>query len=294
MIKRLCIIGVGLIGGSLARVLRREGACEEIVGASRQRANLERAVELGVIDRYYTDLEAAVSGADMIVVCTPMGVMESVFRAIMPNLAPDAVITDAGSVKQTVVDAAKRAFGEVPPFLVPGHPIAGTEHSGVDASFDTLYEGRRVIITPTESTSPQALERVSQMWRIAGASVDYMEPSHHDEVLAATSHLPHLLAYSLVGMLGHMQENREIFRYAAGGFRDFSRIASSDPQMWHDICLDNKDAIVGAIERYRDTLDVLIEEITNGDSEHLFARFARAKAIRDHHTASEEDSLGST
>lgn len=284
MIDRLCIIGVGLIGGSLARALRREGACGEVVGSSRRREHLYKAVELGVIDRFDTDMGRAVCGADMVVVCTPMGAMEGVFQRIKPSLAPNAVVTDAGSVKQTVVAAATRVFGEMPPFVVPAHPIAGTEHSGVEASFDTLYEGRRVILTPTAHTDPDALRRVTAMWETTGAAVDHMDPAHHDEVLAATSHLPHLLAYTLVEMLGQMQERREIFRYAAGGFRDFSRIASSDPQMWHDICLDNRDAVVEMIGRYRDELGELLAAVEASDGKEIFERFARAKRIRDQHT----------
>ena len=290
MIERLCIIGVGLIGGSLARALRREGACRSVVGSSRREVHLQRAVELGVIDSFDTDMASAVRGADMVVVCTPMRAMGDVFTAIRPALEPGAIVTDAGSVKQTVVTAAAQAFGRIPPFLVPAHPIAGTEHSGVEASFDTLYEGRRVIITPTETTDPAAVERVTAMWECTGASVDHMAPQHHDEVLAATSHLPHMLAYTLVEMLGQMQTHREIFRYAAGGFRDFSRIASSDPQMWHDICLDNRDAVAAMIERYRDELKQLLDAVNAKDSEELFARFARAKATRDRHTGESQPS----
>jgi len=285
VIERLCIIGVGLIGGSLARRLRRERACGEIVGASRRAGHLERALELGVIDRFDTDVSRAVAGADMVVVCTPTRAMEDVFRAIAPSLASGAVLSDAGSVKQTVIDAARRAFGQVPPSLVPAHPIAGTEHSGVEASFDSLFDGRRVIVTPGPETDPDALARVVRMWERCGAVIDRMDPRHHDEVLAATSHLPHMLAYTLVEMLGQMQERREIFRYAAGGFRDFSRIASSDPQMWHDICLDNRQALSEMIAAYRHSLDCLLEEVEKADGTVLLERFARAKSIRDRYTA---------
>lgn len=284
MIERLCIVGVGLIGGSLARALRRQNMCRSVIGCSRRETHLRRALELGVIDEFNTDIAAAVEGADMVVVCTPMRAMVDIFQCIKPVLSAGAVLTDAGSVKQTVVVAAEQAFGEVPSFLVPAHPIAGTEHSGVDASFASLYEGRRVIVTPTEFTDPHAVDRVTRMWEATGASVDHMEPAHHDEVLAATSHLPHMLAYTLVEMLGQMQASGEIFRYAAGGFRDFSRIASSDPQMWHDICLDNKDAVVAMIKRYRDELGSLLDSVSAADGEELFERFARAKATRDKYT----------
>lgn len=284
MINRLCIIGVGLIGGSLARDLRREGLVGEVVGASRKTSNLKRAVELGVIDRYDTDIGAAVKGADMVVVAVPLGAMAEVFRAIKGNLDNNAVVTDAGSAKGSVLKAAADVFGAVPDFLVPAHPIAGTEHSGVGASLDGLFRNRMVIITPAPETRANALEKVKSMWQATGAKIIEMDPSHHDEVLAATSHLPHMLAYTLVDVLGRMEERVEIFRYAAGGFRDFTRIASSDPQMWHDICFANRDALVHALEHFRDDLDEAIDAIRRGDSEAIKALFTRAKALRDEYT----------
>lgn len=281
MIRRLCIIGVGLIGGSLAQALREVGACEEVVGCSRDPAHLQRAVDLGVIDRFETNIARAVDGADMIVVCVPLGAMEAVFAAMASHLASDAVITDAGSSKRSVIDAAQRAFGQLPEAFVPGHPIAGTERSGVEASFATLYRGRKVILTPTAHSSAAAVDRVSAMWKLTGAEVIEMAPDHHDEVLAATSHLPHLLAYNLVDVLGQMEERRAMFRYAAGGFRDFTRIASSDPVMWHDICLANRDAVLDAIELYAASLDELRQAVERSDSEGLMSCFSRAKALRD-------------
>ena len=279
MIERLCIVGVGLIGGSLARALREARMVGEVVGTSRREAHLRRAVELGVVDRFDLDLGAAARGAGMVVVCTPMGAMEEVFRALRPGLAPDAVLTDAGSVKQTVLRAAEAAFGCVPPFLVPAHPIAGTEHSGVDASFATLFRGRRVILTPGEAAEPSAVERVESMWRATGAEVDRMEAGRHDEILASVSHLPHLLAYALVDFLAG--RSTDCFRYAAGGFRDFTRIASSDPVMWRDICLENREAVAEALEGIRAELGMLAGEVRSGDGDSLFERFARAKLARD-------------
>ncbi|HDK38217.1 MAG TPA: prephenate dehydrogenase/arogenate dehydrogenase family protein, partial [Thiolapillus brandeum] len=228
MIRRLAVIGVGLIGGSLARALREAGEVQEIVGCGRSRENLEKAVELGVINRYTHDIGEAVEGADMVFLAIPLGAMKEAFAAMQGHLADDAVITDGGSSKGSVVADAKTVFGEVPPMLVPGHPIAGTERNGVEASFSTLYQNRRVILTPMEETDPEATARVRRMWEACGAEVSEMSVAHHDEVLAATSHLPHMLAFGLVDTLARMKENDEIFRYAAGGFRDFTRIASSN------------------------------------------------------------------
>jgi prephenate dehydrogenase len=284
VINRLCIIGVGLIGGSLARDLRREKLVGEVVGSSRHASNLKRAVELGVIDRYHTDIAAAVNGADMVVVAVPLGATADVFRSMKSSLDGGAVVTDVGSAKGSVLEAAEDAFGEVPDFLVPAHPIAGTEHSGVDASLEGLFKDRMVIITPATQTRADALERVKSMWRATGAIITEMSASHHDEVLAATSHLPHMLAYTLVHVLGRMEERVEIFRYAAGGFRDFTRIASSDPQMWHDICLANRSALVHALEHFSDELGEAIEAIRRGDSEAIKSLFTRAKALRDRYT----------
>lgn len=281
MIKRLCVIGVGLIGGSLARALREAGYAHEIVGCSRNAAHLQRAVDLGVIDRFDTDPAAAVEGADMVFVSVPLGAMGGVFTAIKGALAENAVVTDAGSAKASVVADASRAVGEVPGWFVPGHPIAGTEQSGVDASFADLYQGRRVILTPLQETSREAVVRVRAMWEACGAIVHEMEVPHHDEILAATSHLPHILAFALVESLARMSEQREIFEYAAGGFRDFTRIASSDPVMWRDICLANSDAILSMIGRFEEDVATLAQAIRERDGERLLAIFKDAKAARD-------------
>lgn len=279
MIERLCVVGVGLIGGSLARALRAAGAVGEVVGSSRREAHLRTALELGVVDRFHLDPGEAARGADMVAVCTPMGAMEDVFRALGPGLAPDAVLTDAGSVKQTVLRAAHSAFGRMPPQLVPGHPIAGTEHSGVEASLADLFQGRRVILTPHEDTDPAAAARVEAMWRTAGAEVDRMDAAGHDRILASVSHLPHLLAYALVDLLAG--GSPECFRYAAGGFRDFTRIASSDPVMWRDICLENREAIAEALEAMLTEIGELADVVRGADGDALFERFSRAKRARD-------------
>lgn len=281
MINRLAILGVGLIGGSLARALRDAGHVREIVGYGRGLANLQRAVELGVVDRIETSLGAAVRDADMVVLATPVGSMPEMLTGIAPYLAVNAVVTDVGSVKGTVAAAARAALGAGVARFVPGHPIAGTERSGVDASFASLYVGRRVVVTPLAESRSEAVSRVRAMWEAAGADVVIMSVEHHDEVLAATSHLPHLLAYALVDMLARLDDKREIFSFAAGGFRDFTRIASSDPTMWRDISVANREAIVHMLRRYRDELDRLIDAVERGDGNGLQEVFARAKAARD-------------
>ena len=281
MIERLCVIGVGLIGGSLARALRDAGHVREIVGASRNPVHLQRAVELGVIDRFDTDLASAVQGADMIFVSVPLGAMGAVFRSIRDALTDGAVVTDGGSVKASVVADISEAIGEIPSWFVPGHPIAGTEQSGVDASFSELYKDRRVILTPLAETDATAVSRVRAMWEAVGATVSEMDVTHHDEVLAATSHLPHVLAYTLVESLARMSEQREIFEYAAGGFRDFTRIASSDPVMWRDICLANGEAVLNMLERFNRDLASLSEAIRASDGDRILQIFSEAKSARD-------------
>ena len=281
MIQRLCIIGVGLIGGSLARALREAAYVKEIVGFSRSAEHLQKAVDLGVIDRYHTDARKAVQDADMVFVSVPLGAMAAVFEAIKDALADAAVVTDGGSAKASVVEAVKKAVGRMPAWFVPGHPIAGTERSGVEASFADLYKGRRIILTPTAETDAEAVKKVRAMWEAAGASVNEMGVEHHDEVLAATSHLPHMLAFALVESLARMSEQREIFEYAAGGFRDFTRIASSDPLMWRDICLANRGALLAMVENFRDDLDDLTSAIRDQDAERVLKIFQDAKAARD-------------
>jgi prephenate dehydrogenase len=281
MIERLCIIGVGLIGGSLARALREAGVVGTIVGSSRNARHLQRAVDLGVIDGFDTDCAHAVHGADMVFVSVPLGAMRGVFERVKGALDDNAVLTDGGSAKGCVVSDAEAVWGELPAWLVPGHPIAGTERSGVEASFAELYRGKRVILTPTAATAAPALQRVRAMWQAAGAVVNEMPVPHHDEVLAATSHLPHVLAFSLVESLARMSEQREIFEYAAGGFRDFTRIASSDPRMWRDICLANRDALLAMLDHFGKDLGVLTDAIRGRDAEAILKIFADAKAARD-------------
>lgn len=281
MIERLCIIGVGLIGGSLARALKAADYCGEIVGAGRNREHLETAVSLGVIDRFDMDPGNAVNGADMVVVAVPLGAIAGVFDAINGKLDEAAVLTDTGSAKGSVIEAAARVFGGCPANFVPGHPIAGTEKSGVGASFAELYKDRRVILTPLDSTDSNATATVRAMWEATGASVVEMDSVHHDAVLAATSHLPHMLAFTLVDSLARLSDSDEVFEFAAGGFRDFTRIASSDPVMWRDICLANGDAVKLLLDRYIGDLEKLGNAVADSDGEKLLAIFQSAKTARD-------------
>lgn len=280
---QITIIGVGLIGGSIARSLKKQKQCEKIVGYARKEKELQKAVDLNVIDAYSLNLKDAIAGSELIVLASPVGTFESIFSTIKDNLPQEIVITDAGSSKQSVVAAAKQGLGYIPEGLVPGHPIAGTEKSGVEASFDSLFENRCTIITPLESTSRDAVEKVRAMWESMGAEVVEMTPEHHDHVLAATSHLPHVLAFSLVDTLAHMHEHIEIFRFAAGGFRDFTRIASSDPIMWRDICVENKDAILEVLKIYEKQLKVLEAAIDSGDANKIQDIFVNARDARNTH-----------
>ena len=281
MIRRLAIIGVGLIGGSLARALKEADAVQEVIGCGRGKANLERAVELGVIDSYTQDVGEAVTGADVVFLAVPLGAMDATFAAMKGHLNDDVIITDGGSAKASVIEACQKGLGYLPAGFVPGHPIAGTENSGVEASCAELYNNRRIILTPVPETSDEALAKVVAIWTACGAEVTEMTVEHHDEVLAATSHLPHMLAFSLVDALARMKENDEIFRYAAGGFRDFTRIASSNPVMWRDICVANRKALGEMMDHYISEMTELADTIKQGDGDHLLEIFERAKSARD-------------
>ena len=272
---------MGLIGGSLARALQEAGAVDGIVGCGLDKDHLQQAIDLGVIDKYETDVSKAVKNSDVVVVAVPVGAMESIFRKIKDAASGQTIITDVGSTKGSVINAIRAAYGEVPDNFVPGHPIAGTEKSGVGASFAGLFHQRRVVLTPLENTNAAAVEKIRNMWEATGAIVSQMDVEHHDDVLAATSHLPHLLAFALVDTLAALDEKVEIFQYAAGGFRDFTRIASSDPQMWHDICVNNRDAILQILQRFQTDLEQLGNAISNNDSDYILDVFKRAKASRD-------------
>ena len=280
---KLTVIGLGLIGGSFARALRAAGAVSEVVACGRNPDALARAIELGVADRVTTDPVDAVRDADVVVLAVPLSAMRDLMARIAPALLAHAILTDVGSTKQSVIADAKAVLGERIARFVPGHPIAGTERSGVEASFAELFQERRVILTPMEATDPSATQTIAELWHQAGATVTQMSAQHHDRVLALTSHLPHVLAFALVDRLSQMQEQDEIFAYAAGGFRDFTRIASSDPVVWRDICLNNRSAVLDALQVYRDELDELTQALRNHDGAALEALFARAKRARDDH-----------
>lgn len=280
-LPRLAIVGVGLIGGSLALALKQAGAVGEVVGIGRGLANLEKALELGVVDRITQDAEAGVADADLVFLATPVLALAPMARNLLPHMKAGAVLTDGGSVKGSVIRDIQPLVPSGVHF-VPGHPIAGTEQSGAEAAFATLYQNRRCILTPTAETAPEALELVRRMWRLAGSEVVVMDVDKHDRILAAISHLPHMVAYSLVNAVGSYDRFEEnILEYSAGGFRDFTRIASSDPTMWRDIALTNRDALLEMIERFETFLAELKEDVRSGEAEKLFEFFQRSKQLRD-------------
>jgi 3-phosphoshikimate 1-carboxyvinyltransferase len=282
IIRRLVVVGLGLIGGSFAKGIRESGLCGEVVGVDLDPHSRELAVELGVVDRCEEDLAMACRGADVIQLAVPILAMEKVLALLATFELGDTVLTDVGSAKGNVVNAARLAFGQMPPCFVPGHPIAGSEQSGVEASNAQLFKRHKVILTPVSETDPRALALVDRLWSELGADVEHMEVERHDEVLAATSHLPHLLAFGLVDSLAKRNENLDIFRYAAGGFRDFTRIAGSDPVMWHDIFLANREAVLRTLDTFRTDLDALRDAVVAGDGHQLLGVFTRARMAREH------------
>jgi prephenate dehydrogenase len=281
IIERLAIIGVGLIGGSFARALREAGAVKTVVGIGRSRSNLEEALSLGIVDEFTQDAAAGVRGAQMVFISTPVCSIPSVVAEIAPALSRGCIVTDGGSVKSAIVKECERLMPAGCHF-VGGHPIAGTEHSGAAASFATLYKGKRCILTPTEHTDASALEVVSRLWKLTGAVVCSMEPGHHDRIFAEISHLPHMVAYSLVHAVGTADvEGENVLSYTAGGFRDFTRIASSDPAMWRDIALMNREALLKSVDGFSVSLAELRQRIDGSDAEGLAEFFTIAKQFRD-------------
>jgi 3-phosphoshikimate 1-carboxyvinyltransferase len=282
MIGRLVVVGLGLIGGSFAKGLKESGLCREVVGVDLDPKSRALAVELGVVDRCEDNLASACVGADVIQLAVPILAMEKMLGILAKLDLGNAVLTDVGSAKGNVVRAARAAFGGMPALFVPGHPIAGSEQSGVEASNAQLFRRHKVILTPLAETDPAALALVDRMWSALGADVEHMQVERHDEVLAATSHLPHLLAFGLVDSLAKRNENLDIFRYAAGGFRDFTRIAGSDPVMWHDIFLANREAVLRTLDTFRSDLDALRDAVDSGDGHQLLGVFTRARVAREH------------
>ncbi len=281
LINSLAIIGVGLIGSSLALSLKQSGYVKRVTGYGRSEASLQKGLELGVLDDYSLSLTDAVSAADVVIVAVPLGAMAGVFKQMQPALKATAIVSDVGSVKASVVQDARAGLADAFVRFVPGHPIAGSEHSGVEAGFASLYQGRKTILTPLEETSGDALQVIDAMWRATGALVENMDVDHHDRVLAATSHLPHMLAFSLVSHLSKLSEQDEIFDYAAGGFRDFTRIASSDPVMWRDICLANGSALLELIDGFKAELDQISGSIRGQNPDALLEFFRHSKHTRD-------------
>jgi len=283
MIERMVIIGLGLIGGSLGLAVKQRGLCRDVVACGRDPVKLQGAVPRGIVDRVGESWEEAVDGADLVVLATPVGVVETVLRKIAPRLSPETIITDVGSTKCSLIDAAQRVFDELPGALVPGHPIAGTEFSGYEHALADLFVDHKVILTPHAGSEPAAVARVSRLWRELGADVVEMDAQEHDRVLAATSHLPHLLAYALVKMLADRTDHQAVFDFAAGGFKDFTRVASSDPVMWRNIALANDKELGALLTDYRELLDQMIARLDSGDGDYLQQLFHDAKIARDTH-----------
>lgn len=283
-IQKVLIVGLGLIGGSFAKALKSRKVVSQVSGFDLNASECRLGLKLGVIDVIAEDLSVAVTEADLVLLAVPVKAIETVLAQIQPWLREDTLLTDVGSTKSNIVAAAEQVFGRLPPTFIPGHPIAGAEKSGVQAADADLFERHKVILTPSASSDPQATLQIARLWQAVGAEVLQMEPQRHDEVLAATSHLPHLLAFSLVDTLAREESNRDIFRYAAGGFRDFTRIAASDPVMWRDICHANRNAVLQQLDQFTEGVSRLRTAIEAGDSSTLLDIFSRAKAARDHFT----------
>jgi cyclohexadieny/prephenate dehydrogenase len=281
MFDRIALIGIGLIGGSIALAARRAGLAKEIVAATRRVETAAIANRLKLVDHCGTDLAAACEGADMVVVCTPVGACGAATRAIAPALKKGCIVSDVGSVKQAVIGAMAPHLPDGVHF-VPTHPVAGTENSGPEAAFAELFDGRWTILTPLPECDLKIVDRVEAFWKGLGSQVDRLDPAHHDRILAITSHLPHLIAYTIVGTAddlgGHL--NAEVLRFAAGGFRDFTRIAASDPTMWRDIFLNNREAVLEVLARFQEDLFYLQRAIRWGEGEKLFDLFTRTREIR--------------
>lgn len=281
LFEKIALIGIGLIGSSLARVIRREGLARHIAISTRSAQTLARAEELGLGDSYSTDAKLAVKDADLIIVSVPVGSSGAVARDIASALKPGAILTDVGSTKASVIAQMQPYIPEGVHFI-PGHPLAGTEKSGPDAGFADLFENRWCIFTPLPDTDLVALEKLSEFWRRCGSNIDTMDPEHHDMTLAIVSHLPHIIAYNIVGTADDLEAvtKSEVIKYSASGFRDFTRLAASDPTMWRDVCLHNKDAILEMLARFSEDLASLQRAIRWGDGDKLFEMFTRTRAIR--------------
>ena len=278
---RVALIGIGLIGSSLAHAMRKHKLAGEITGYARSEATRAKAMEIGLVDKVFPTAAGAVKDADLVILCSPVGTYGELAREIGPGLSPGAILTDVGSVKGAVV---RDVLPHVPRDVnfIPGHPIAGTEQSGPESGFAELFINRWCILTPLPDSDPGAVERLADFWRACGSNVEVMTPEHHDLVLAITSHLPHLIAYNIVSTAADLEEvtSSEVIKYSAGGFRDFTRIAASDPTMWRDVFLNNKDAVLEMLGRFSEDLSALQRAIRWGDGDMLFDVFTRSRQIR--------------
>jgi prephenate dehydrogenase len=290
LINKLVIVGVGLIGGSLALALRQAGAVREVVGVGRSRENLETARQLGIIDRIETSLADAAHEADVIVLAVPVAAMQPTMRELALHLAPATIVTDVGSTKRDVIACARQHLPNHLGRFIPGHPIAGAEKSGAAAAFADLFQGRNVVVTPLPENDAEAVSRISSMWQACGAIVNAMPAQKHDEIFAAVSHLPHLLSFALVEDIAFRPNAKELFSYAAGGFRDFTRIAGSHPEMWRDICLANRDALIREVDTYQSQLDRLRGMLEQNDGKALEEVFGHARTARAEWLAGKQDS----
>lgn len=281
MFNKIALLGIGLIGSSIARVVRQQNLASHIAIATRSPETLRRAEELELGDSYTTDFAEAVRDADLVIVSVPVGSSGSVAEAIVPALKKGAILTDVGSTKSSVIAQMAPHIPEGVHFI-PGHPLAGTEKSGPDAGFAELFQNRWCIFTPLPGTDPEALNKLSAFWRACGSNIDTMDPEHHDKVLAIVSHLPHIIAYNIVGTADDLETvtQSEVIKYSASGFRDFTRLAASDPTMWRDVCLHNRDAILEMLARFSEDLASLQRSIRWGEGEKLFEMFSRTRTIR--------------
>ena len=279
MINKITIIGVGLIGGSLALALKERNLAKAVFGYGRDQTRLEEAQKSNVIDAFSTNIKEAIDEANIVVISTPVGTFKDILDQIEPLISSNVIITDVGSTKSDIVNIVNDVLKDNSSCFIPAHPIAGKERSGFEVSDSKLYDGKKVIITPQETNSPESIDVIDQMWKNVGADVDFMSAESHDNLLGMTSHLPHMLAFSLVNYLVDQNPNASI--YAGGGFKDFSRIASGDAIMWRDICLQNKNQIMNHLKGYQSTLDDLLEAINDEDSEKLGQLFTTAKKTRD-------------
>ncbi len=281
LFDRVALIGAGLIGSSLGRAIRQEQLAKSVAAYSRRSDTRERLSHLGIVDNVAKSIKEAVDDADLIIISVPVGASEDVAKKLAPHIKPGAIVTDTGSVKESVIRAVVPHLPNSANF-VPGHPIAGTENSGPEAGFASLFEGRWCVITPTNDTNQSAIDKVTNLWQRMGSKVDIMSAAHHDKVLAITSHIPHLIAFNIVGTVADLEDDTkmEAVKYAAGGFRDFTRIAASDPEMWRDVFMENREAVLEMLGRFSEDLSALQRAIRRGDANNLETKFTRTRDLR--------------